>query len=133
MGDIVKIFIVAGVVIEKNGKFLLVQERKQDCYGRWNLPAGKVEEGFSIEETAVKETKEETGLDVELLEEIAIFHESSERPVQHAFKAKIIGGELNFRKEELLDAKWFSIEELGFMKDKLRGDWVLASIKKSLS
>jgi len=132
MEKFLKVNVVAGVVIEKDDKFLLVQEKKPKCYGQWNLPAGRVEEGFSIEETAVKEAKEETGFDVELLEKIAVFHDKLEYPVMHAFKAKIVGGELNFPKEELLDARWFSFEEIEAMKDKLRGNWVLESIKKAL-
>ena len=129
---LVKVFIVAGVVIEKDGKFLLVQEKKPKCYGQWNLPAGKVEEGFSIEETAIKEAKEETGFDVELLEKLGIFQESTETPVKHSFRSKIIGGELRFPKDELLNARWFALEEIKAMKDKLRGEgWVLGSIKKS--
>ena len=128
-----KVFIVAGVVIEKDGKFLLVQENQPQCYGKWNLPAGKVEEGFSIEETAIKEAKEETGFDVELLEKIEIFQSSTKTPVKHSFRAKIVSGELCFPKDELLDARWFSLEEIEAMKDDIRGeDWVLGSIKRSL-
>ena len=122
MSKFLKVYVVAGVVIEKDDKFLLVQEKKPKFYGQWNLPAGRVEEGYSIEETAIKEAKEETGFDVELLEKIAIFHDKLEYPVMHAFKTEIIGGELNFPKEELLDARWFSLEEIKTMKDKLRGN-----------
>jgi len=129
---LVKVFIVAGVVIEKDGKFLLVQEKQPKCYGQWNLPAGRVEEGLSIEETAIKEAKEETGFDVELLEKLGIFQDSTETPVKHSFTAKIVSGEPRFSKDELLDVRWFTLEEIEAMKDKLRGEnWVLGSIKKS--
>ncbi|MCK4781504.1 NUDIX hydrolase [Candidatus Parcubacteria bacterium] len=131
MENLVKINIAAGVVIEKDGKFLLVQEKQAQCYGKWNLPAGRVEQGLSIEETAVKEAKEETGYNVELLKKIDIFHENAKAPVKHSFRAKIIDGQLNFPKDEILDAQWFSLKEVENMKDKLRGDWVLDSIKKT--
>lgn len=125
---------MAGVVIEKAGKFLLVQEKQPKCYGKWNLPAGRVEEGFSIEETAIKEAKEETGFDIEIIDKIDIFYEAElgEKAVKFAFRAKILGGELNFDKKELLDVRWFSLQEIETMKDKLRGNWVLASVKQSL-
>jgi 8-oxo-dGTP diphosphatase len=130
---LVKAFIVAGVVVERDGKFLLVQEKQPQCYGKWNLPAGRVEEGFSIEETAVKEAKEETGFDVELLGKIEIFQESTDTPVKHSFKARIVGGELKIPKDELLDVRWFSLEEIEAMKENLRGEnWVLGSIKMTL-
>jgi NADH pyrophosphatase NudC (nudix superfamily) len=48
----------------------------------------------------------------------------------HAFKAHIIGGVLTPQPEELIDAKWFSIEEIRQLHadGKLRVDWVLHSI-----
>lgn len=122
-------FIVAGCVIKQRDKFLLVQEKHPRCYGQWNLPAGRVQEGDSIEETAIKEAKEETGFKVHLIRKLAIFHEKTEKPVQHAFEAKIISGKLEIPKDELLDVKWFTLKEIEEMKDKLRGEWVLRSIK----
>ncbi|MBZ9572090.1 NUDIX domain-containing protein [Patescibacteria group bacterium] len=132
MEDLLKIYVVAGVVIEKDGKFLLVQEKQPKCYGEWNLPAGRVEKGDSIEATAIKEAKEETGFDIELIDKIDIFQEAGENAVKHSFRAKIVGGELKFPKEELLNTHWFSFREIESMKEKLRGEWVLASIKKTL-
>lgn len=132
--NFLKVEVVSGAVIEKGNKFLLVQEKQPHCYGEWNLPAGRVEKGKSIKETAIKETKEETGLDVGLVEKIGIFQEEEieEKAVKHSFLAKIVGGELKFPKNELLNARWFSFSEIEAMKDKLRGDWVLQSIKKIL-
>jgi len=42
---------------------LLVQEAKRDCYGRWYLPAGRMEVGESIVEALQREVKEEAGID----------------------------------------------------------------------
>jgi 8-oxo-dGTP pyrophosphatase MutT (NUDIX family) len=56
------------MVIEKDGKFLLVQEGHAGAYGLWNWQQGKVEEGETIEEAAVREAKEETGYEVSILE-----------------------------------------------------------------
>lgn len=123
-------FMVAGVVLERDGKYLLVQEKKQSCYGKWNLPAGKVDEGYSIEETAVKEAKEETGFDVKLGEKIGIYHESVEQPVKHVFAAKIVGGELTVPEDELLDVKWFSLEEIIGNKENLREQFIIDAIKR---
>ena len=128
--DTVLTRVVAGVVIEKDGKYLLVQE-KAKCYGKWNLPAGRVEKGDSFEKTAIKEAKEETGFDVELTAKIGIFQEKPENAVKHAYQAKIIGGELTVPKDELLDARWFTIDEIEKMKDQLREKWVIDAIKIS--
>lgn len=119
--------VVAGCVIRRDdGKYLLVQEMQPKVYGLWNLPAGHVDKGETIEDAAAREVKEETGLDVELGDKIGIYHETIESPVRHAFAAKIIGGELKAQPDEILDAKWFSFDEITNMKQdgKLRVDWI---------
>lgn len=59
--------VVAGCVIKKDGNYLLVQERQPKVYGKWNLPAGHVDKDETIEQAAVREAKEETGYEVELI------------------------------------------------------------------
>jgi 8-oxo-dGTP diphosphatase len=126
--EIVKVSVVAGVVVKKDSKFLLVQEKQPKAYGLWNFPAGRVDVGDTIEQTAVKEAKEETGYDVELISKIDIFQDSADRPSKHAFEAKIIGGDLKYPKEEILDAQWFTFNEIKGMKKKLRGNWIIDAI-----
>ena len=128
IGNITKAYVASGVVIKKDNKYLLVQENVGKIKGLWNLPAGKVEIGLSFAENAVKEAKEETGYDVKITREIGIFQKDGES-VRHAFEAEIVGGEFKFPKEEIMDAKWFSLEEIKKMKDKLRSDWVLGAIE----
>ena len=127
--ETIKVDVVAGVVVNENGKYLLVQETKPNVYGLWNLPAGRVDIGDTIEQTAIKEAKEESGYDVELIKKIGIFQEKATDAAKHAFEAKIIGGKLNFPKDEILNAKWFNFEEIGNMRDKLRGNWVFQAIR----
>jgi len=130
--EVVLTHVVAGVVLKKDSRFLLVQEKQQRAYKLWNLPAGRVDVGDSIEQTAVKETKEESGFDVRLIRKIGIFQDTADEAVKHAFEAEIIGGKLAFPEDELLDARWFTIDELENMKSELRGVWVLEAIKKTL-
>lgn len=123
---------VCGVVLQKDGRYLLVQERQPKAHGMWNLPAGRVDEGETLEQTAVREAKEETGYDVELGEHALVIHEAVERPVKHAFTAKIIGGELDFPEYEIMDAKWFTYDEILAMKGQLRNvEYVLGAIENS--
>lgn len=122
--------IAAGVVIRREGKYLLVQESMPSQYGLWNWPAGKVDVGETIEEAAVREAKEETGFDVKLVRKLGIWQENTKQAAQHAFEAEIAGGELNFPKDELLDVCWFTKEEIYSMKDKLRTGWVVEAIEK---
>ena len=117
---IAKTYIVCGVLIEKNGKFLLIQEKQAKAFKKWNLPAGKVDEGETLEHAAIREAKEECGYDVELTRELLVMHPAADRPVLHAYGAKIIGGELAFPEDEILDIKWFSAQEIKDLKDELR-------------
>lgn len=123
--------IAAGCVIQNDeGKYLLVQEAQPKAYGLWNIPAGHVDKGETIESAAIREAREESGFEVELLEKIGIWQYKVEDPVRHAFRAKIIGGELRPQPGEVLDVKWFSYDEIIKMKDEdqLRADWIIEAI-----
>ncbi len=122
--------IVAGVVLTRDGKYLLVQENSpgERAHGLWNFPAGKVDEGETIEEAAVREAKEEAGYDVKLIRKLVISQTDVKTPAKHAFEANIIGGELNWPKDEILDAQWFTWQQIQDMKDKLRSEWIMSAI-----
>jgi 8-oxo-dGTP diphosphatase len=122
--------VVCGVVLCKNSKYLLVQESWPTIYGLWNLPAGRVDEGESLEQAAIRETEEETGYKVKLTKHLIALHTQIDRPVLHAYSAEIMEGKLNFPKDELLDASWFDYDEIIAMKNKLRdSDYVLGAIE----
>lgn len=92
------------VLIEKDGKFLLGQEATKIIYGLWNWQQGKVEEGEDIGVAALREVKEETGLDVELIRKLTVLDNPFLGTKEtHVFLGKIIGGELNYSTEEILD------------------------------
>ena len=124
----VKVSVAAGVVVRKDGKYLLVQEAQARSRGKWNIPAGRVDKGETIEEAAIREALEETGYEVRLIKKLGVHHVDPTQAVKHAFAAEIIGGELRVPLDELLDVKWFSYEEIVAMKDDLRNEWVLEDI-----
>lgn len=125
---------VAGVVLKQDGKYLLVQEAQPKVYGKWNLPGGRVDEGETLEQAAIREAREEAGFEVKLGAHLHIVHPSVEVPVLHAFAATITGGELAVDPHEILDAKWFTYAEVVAMKDELRNaDYILGGIDKERS
>lgn len=126
--EIIKVAVVAGVVIKKDDKYLLVQEKQPKAYGLWNFPAGRVDVGDNFEQTAIREAKEEMGYDVELIKKLEIFQELAEKEVRHAYTAKIIGGELKYPEDEIMDVQWFTFKEIRKMKDKLRSGWIIGAI-----
>ncbi len=54
--------VAVGVLIIDEDRVLLVQRAKPPMVGRWTVPGGKVELGESLEEAALRELREETGL-----------------------------------------------------------------------
>ena len=114
--------IIVGGVLEKDGKYLLVQEAQEKCYGKWNLPAGHLDPNETIIEAAKREIKEESGLDVELTGVCQIGNRKLEDDV---FVSVIFS---------TLDVKWFSYEELLSMKAQLRSEnLILGAINNTRS
>ena len=62
---------VAAVVIEDD-KVILVRRGRPPAYGEWSLPGGAVELGETLANAVVREVKEEIGLEVEVLELVAV-------------------------------------------------------------
>ena len=124
--------VVVGGVVEKEGKFLLVQEAKEKCYGKWNIPAGHLDFGESITEGAKREIKEETGCDVELTGIVNVANRRMEDDILviAVFATKLLKEEIVYDKNEILDVKWFSYDEIMNKMDNQLRD--LNFIKKSI-
>lgn len=115
--------VIAGCVVIKDNKILLVQEGLKNCYGQWNLPAGRVDNLEKITDGAIRETYEETGLKVKLIGVLPI----GERIIKEKtfisvrFVAEVIDGEIKYDSNEILNVKWFDINEVRNMtKETLR-------------
>lgn len=65
--------IIAGCVIVRDNKVLMVKEAQKKCYGQWNYPAGHVDEGETITTAAIREVLEETGCKVKLTGVLPIY------------------------------------------------------------
>ena len=99
--------IVVGTMTEKDGKILLVQEKQPAAYKLWNTPAGWLDKGESLVDGAKRETKEETGYEVQVNGLLGIYvHNPEENPgkivIKIVFRASITGGELMVPEDELL-------------------------------
>jgi 8-oxo-dGTP diphosphatase len=73
---------------------IVLIERKNPPWG-WAIPGGFVDYGESVETAAIREAKEETGLDIELIEQFHVYSDPSRDPRQHTlsvvFLATAIG------------------------------------------
>ena len=74
-------FPTVDVIIELEGGIVLIQ-RKNPPYG-WALPGGFVDYGESLEEAAIREAKEETSLNVELISQLGAYSDPDRDPRQH--------------------------------------------------
>jgi len=87
----------AGVLVEMEEGIVLIRRGQPPFVGWWALPAGYIEADESVEQAAVRECKEETGLDVELLELFGVYS-FPEGPGQSGiiifYRARPVGGEL---------------------------------------
>jgi 8-oxo-dGTP diphosphatase len=106
-------------VIERNGKFLLIQESKPACRNKWFLPGGMVSPGESILNAAIREVREETGLIAELTGLLFMDQRTGGPPagdaerIRFVFAGKTAGGVPKQTEDEhSLRAGWFSDGEI---------------------
>ena len=105
---------VTCVLAEQDGKLLFVLRRYEPGKGEWCLPAGFVEAGEQPVESAARETKEETGLDVEItgIYDTWATDEDPRTPViSIAFTARVVGGELAAG-DDAAEAAFFDMDDL---------------------
>ena len=123
--------VIVGGIIEKEGKYLLVQEAKKKCYEKWNFPAGHLDFNESLEQGTIRKRKEEAGCDVKLDGVCYVANRILEDDlfVMIVFNAKLINENIEFDKEEILDVKWFDYDEIvNKMESMLRGNYVRTAV-----
>lgn len=100
--------------VDGQARVALVHRRSPSL---WALPKGTPDSGETLEETAVRETREETGLEVELEEPIRsiryFFVRGTTRfhKTVHFFLMRAVGGSLDAHDAEFDEVQWFPIGE----------------------
>lgn len=81
------------IIIDYDGKIVLIK-RKNPPFG-WALPGGFVDYGETVEKAAIREAKEETGLDLKELKQFYVYSDPNRDPRGHnvsvVFTAKGVG------------------------------------------
>lgn len=103
--------LAVNVAVIHEGKILLTQ---REDFETWILPSGGVEDDETLVHAAIRETKEETGLDVELTSLVGVYSRISNMPSVHAvlFTAKPISGELKCQEGETIAVQWFDFDNI---------------------
>ena len=106
--------IVSQVYVKKDNKILMVQENKESKKGKWNMPAGKLEDNESIIDAAIRDIKEETNINIKITGLIAIQQNitSIGQLIILYFKGEYLSGEIKYDEKEIADVKWMTIEEI---------------------
>jgi 8-oxo-dGTP diphosphatase len=103
------------VLIEKEGKYLLIREAAAKWNGKWFLPGGKVEPGEKPEDAAHREVKEEAGCDIQI-DGIFYFRYNEgflDRYLAFFFAATIIGDSIKtYADKHSLEVKWYTYDEI---------------------
>jgi ADP-ribose pyrophosphatase len=96
----------AAIVVNDKNEILLIKGPRRG----WEMPGGQVEEGESLAQAAIRETKEESGIDIELIKFCGIFQNVGDSICNTLFLARPIGGELTVN-PEALELGFFPLEE----------------------
>jgi 8-oxo-dGDP phosphatase len=82
------------VVVPVDDRFVLIEEAKESCRGKWSLPGGLVEKGENVMAAAAREAREEAGLDVAPRGILAIeqieYGPGDERPYTQKFRVVVV-------------------------------------------
>ena len=104
----------AAVIFDSKGRLLLHQRTDN---GRWALPGGTMEKGERADETSVREVKEETGYDVEVVRLVGIYSDPAHTTITYPdgntvnyvsllFECRVTGGEATLC-DESSAVDWF--------------------------
>mgnify|MGYP001483492485 CR=1 FL=1 len=131
--------VTVAAVIEKSGKFLMVQEKTKDGI-KFNQPAGHLDQGESLIDAVSRETMEETAHEFKPTFLVGIYHNHFKSAatsdevsyIRFTFSGQI-GKKYNLKLDkEIIRSIWMSYEEIIETKDSHRTPLVLLSIKDYL-
>jgi ADP-ribose pyrophosphatase YjhB (NUDIX family) len=103
--------LAVNIAVIHQGQVLLTQ---REDFEVWCLPGGGVDEGESLAEAALRETREETGLEVELTRLVGVYSRLGGFPDVHAvlYAAQPIGGEIRLQPGETIAVRYFPFDQL---------------------
>jgi len=109
----------ATAIIEFPGDMILLIRRNTVPFkGYWALPGGRSEPGETVEQTIVREVKEETGLDVSIIRKVGEYHEQGvQGGVEYdyypaCFQVKVVSGEIRKQEGEIQEIQLFSLDDV---------------------
>ena len=83
--------VVAAIPRDDDGRIWLLRRTLHEGAGRWTFPGGYVELGESVEDAAVRETREELEMEIELGSLVGVYSRADTRAVLVVFNARALG------------------------------------------
>ncbi len=102
---------VGTIIVSQDGRFVLVRRAIEPGYGMWVFPGGYVDRGEPLTVAAVREAREECGLEVRLDALVNVYSYAGRAPVIVVYAATAIGGEL-CRDDESLEMALFDASQI---------------------
>ena len=102
------------LVLSDQNQLLLGKRKNDPQKGHWCLPGGFIELGESMEQAALRELKEETGLDGTIVSFVDCFYQESKfygSLIIFGYLIEIAGGELR-ADDDLEEVRFFALDEL---------------------
>ena len=103
--------VVAGTIFMLDGGIVLLKRGVEPALGKWVFPGGYVDRGESVRDAAVRETKEESQLEVKLGPLLNVYTYPRSPNVIIVYKAEVVSGELAAA-DESLEARIFAPSEV---------------------
>ena len=103
--------VVASTIFMLNGGIVLLRRGVEPSLGKWVFPGGYVDRGESVADAAIRETREESQVDVKLGPLLNVYSYPRSPNVIVVYTAEIIGGDVGAG-DESLEAKIFPAEEI---------------------
>jgi ADP-ribose pyrophosphatase YjhB (NUDIX family) len=103
--------VVAGAVPRQNGRIWLVRRNVEPSWGSWTFPGGYVDLGERVTDAAIRETLEETRLNIRLDGLLNVYSYADVGIVLVVYRAAVIGGVAGSTPESQ-EVKAFSLEDI---------------------
>jgi len=100
---------VFATIVNERNEILHILRNDMDL---WETPGGGLEESETPKQAVVREVKEETGFDIEVIRLSGIYIRPHNNGVIFNFFAKVIGGEEKPHPDEVREIAWFKIDDL---------------------
>ncbi len=128
--------LAVAVLIEREGRVLMGRRSRHSASpGKWSYPAGYVDRGERVEDAAVREVREETGLQVRLDALLGLYSATGETVVLAVYVGTPVGGILGAA-DDLTELAFFQFDtppESAFAHDpQILADWLAWRARQSM-